>query len=151
PLGEETHRAVEQHWQRLTEGQPEQEAVVEVMSRRIEVSRSAGRAARFTFAELCERPLAARDYLALAGHFDTFLVEDVPQMDETRRNEAKRFILLIDTLYDRQRRLIVSADAPPDQLYTARTGREAFEFARTASRLIEMQGADWARKEVTFT
>src|SRR5690606_635973 len=137
--------AMDRAWARLAQGTPEAPAAVSVMGRAIEVRRSAGRAARFTFAELCGRPLAARDYIALADRFDVFVIEDVPVMDLSRRNEAKRFILLIDTLYDRGRRVVMSAAARPDMLYVARSGGEAFEFERTASRLFEMQRADWLR------
>jgi len=137
--------AMDRAWARLAQGTPEAPAAVSVMGRTIEVRRSAGRAARFTFAELCGRPLAARDYIALADRFDVFVIEDVPVMDLSRRNEAKRFILLIDTLYDRGRRVVMSAAARPDMLYVARSGGEAFEFERTASRLFEMQRADWPR------
>ena len=67
----------------------------------------------------------------------------MPVLAEGKRNEAKRFILLIDTLYDRHARLVVSAEAPPEELYAGKRGTEGFEFERTASRLIEMQGHDW--------
>jgi cell division protein ZapE len=88
-------------------------------------------------------PLGARDYLALAARFDSFVVDRVPVLGEDRRNEAKRFILLVDTLYDRRARLALSAAAAPDALYAGRTGTEAFEWARAASRLAEMQGTAW--------
>ncbi|WP_292327434.1 AFG1/ZapE family ATPase, partial [Mesorhizobium sp.] len=107
------------------------------------VPRAAGDAARFSFADLCERPLGARDFLAIAGRFSTIFIDHVPVLGEGKRNEAKRFILLIDTLYDHHTRLVVSADAPPPGLYTAKRGNEVFEFERTASRLIEMQGHEW--------
>jgi cell division protein ZapE len=144
PLDEQAARAVDEAWRSIAAGEEEKPATVTVKGRRIEVGRTAGRAARFEFDELCARPLAARDYLALAGRFDTFVIENVPPMDAAARNEAKRFILLIDTLYDRRRRLIMSAGAPPAGLYRAETGTEAFEFRRTASRLIEMQTEGWA-------
>ena len=83
------------------------------------------------------------DFLAIAGRFSTVFIDHVPVLGEGKRNEAKRFILLIDTLYDHHTRLVVSAEAPPPQLYTAKRGNEVFEFERTASRLIEMQSRDW--------
>jgi cell division protein ZapE len=107
------------------------------------VPRAAGDAARFSFADLCEKPLGARDYLAIAARYSTLFIDHVPVLDESRRNEAKRFILLVDVIYDQQLRLLISADAPPTGLYVGRTGTEAFEFDRTASRLIEMQSRDW--------
>ncbi|TIX69710.1 MAG: cell division protein ZapE [Mesorhizobium sp.] len=79
----------------------------------------------------------------VAGRFSTIFIDHVPVLGEGKRNEAKRFILLIDTLYDHHTRLVVSADAPPPGLYTAKRGNEVFEFERTASRLIEMQGHEW--------
>jgi cell division protein ZapE len=88
-------------------------------------------------------PLAARDYLALAARFDTLLVDHIPVMGQDRRNEAKRFILLVDTLYDNRVRLMASAESPPEALYAGRVGTESFEFVRTASRLTEMQSRDW--------
>ena len=105
--------------------------------------RAAGSAARLSFAELCERPLGARDYLALADAYDTLFVDRVPVLPEARRNEAKRFILLVDTIYDRKLRLVMSAEAAPEALYQGRRGNEAFEFQRTASRLVEMRSQTW--------
>ena len=93
--------------------------------------------------ELCEKPLGARDYLAIAARFDTLFLDHIPVMGQDRRNEAKRFILLVDTLYDNRVRLVASAEAAPEALYRGTTGVEVFEFARTASRLTEMQSREW--------
>ena len=114
-----------------------------VKGRHVAVPRAAGKAARFSFHDLCEMPLGARDYLAIAGKYDTIFIDRIPVLADGRRNEAKRLILLIDTLYDHRIRLVASAEAPPAALYAGRTGAEAFEFERTASRLIEMQGKEW--------
>jgi cell division protein ZapE len=92
---------------------------------------------------LCEKPLGARDYMAIARNYHTVFVENVPVLREGRRNEAKRFINLIDTLYDNRNRIVVSAEAEPQELYQAKTGVEVFEFDRTASRLIEMRSEEW--------
>ena len=116
---------------------------VMVKGRRVPVPLAQGAAARFSFADLCEKPLGARDYLAIAARYSTIFIDRVPVLAEGKRNEAKRFILLIDTLYDSHTRLVLTAEAAPDQLYADRKGTEAFEFARTASRLIEMQSRDW--------
>lgn len=110
-----------------------------VLGHKVHVPQAKGRVARFSFADLCEQPLGARDYLAIAEQFHTIVLDDIPLIDGARHNEAKRFIMLIDTLYDRHVKLIASAAAEPDQLYLGREGTEAFEFARTASRLIEMR------------
>lgn len=144
PLGEGADRLVDEAWKTATGGKEAHEEQLTVKGRTLEIPRAAGGAARFSFAELCERPLGARDYLAIAERYDTIFIDHVPVMDRARRNEAKRFILLIDTLYDHRIRLFLSAAAAPDRLYQAPSGTEAFEFQRTASRLHEMQSRDWA-------
>ncbi|MDP3897470.1 MAG: cell division protein ZapE [Mesorhizobium sp.] len=143
PLGDEADRLMDEAWATMTEGHAEAPSELAVMGRKVPVPRASGAAARFSFADLCDRPLAARDYLALAQRFDTVFIDGIPVMGDASRNQAKRFILLIDTLYDRHVRLVASAAAPPDRLYTGRSGTESFEFARTASRLIEMQSHEW--------
>jgi cell division protein ZapE len=127
----------------MTRGRPTAETALTVKGRQVVVPAAAGEAARFSFADLCEKPLGARDYLAIAGRFSTIFIDRVPVLGEGKRNEAKRFILLIDTLYDHHVRLVVSAEAAPAQLYVAKRGNEVFEFERTASRLAEMQSRDW--------
>ena len=131
--------AMDQAWRRLTGG--DRGAAHEVISkgRAIHVPRAARGVARFSFAGLCERPLGALDYLRLAREFHTLLIDHIPVMDFPRRNEAKRFITLIDTLYDQAVKLVASAEAEPDALYRASDGFEAIEFKRTASRLFEMR------------
>ena len=99
--------------------------------------------ARFGFADLCAQPLGASDYLAIAQVYHTVVLSQVPVMDDDRRNDAKRFITLIDIFYEQHVKIVVSAEAPPTALYTGRTGREAFEFERTGSRLIEMQSREY--------
>ncbi|MBZ9989829.1 cell division protein ZapE [Mesorhizobium sp. BH1-1-5] len=136
-------RALNDAWQAITQGQPAAEVTLTLKGRQLVVPRAVGDAARFSFADLCEKPLGARDYLAIAGRFSTVFIDHVPVLGEGKRNEAKRFILLIDTLYDHHMRLVMSAAAPPERLYTARRGTEVFEFERTASRLVEMQSRDW--------
>ncbi|BCM22448.1 cell division protein ZapE [Mesorhizobium sp. J8] len=136
-------RALDEAWKAMTHGQPTGEVTLTLKGRQLVVPRAAGDAARFSFADLCEKPLGARDYLAIAGRFSTIFIDHVPVLGEGKRNEAKRFILLIDTLYDHHMRLVMSAAAPPEGLYTAKRGTEVFEFERTASRLVEMQSRDW--------
>jgi len=143
PLGPGARRTMDETWAMVADGKQAGPAAIAVKGRKVEVPLAAGRAARFGFADLCEKPLAARDYLAIADDYDTILVDDIPVMQASQRNEAKRFILLVDTLYDRHRRLIASAAAAPDALYAGTTGTEAFEFARAASRLVEMQSKEW--------
>jgi cell division protein ZapE len=92
---------------------------------------------------LCEQPLGANDYLRLAREFHTLIVDNIPVMALPERNAAKRFIILIDALYDNAVKLIASASAEPPDLYLASDGYEAHEFKRTASRLIEMRSESY--------
>lgn len=147
PLGPDVERMMDEAWAAASAGLNEHKTEIALRGRIIEVPRAAHRAARFTFPQLCDAPLGAADYLAIADRFDTILIDGVPVLDQSRRNATKRFILLVDTLYDRGIRLIASAEASPDALYAGRSGTtEAFEFDRTTSRLIEMQSTDWLRK-----
>lgn len=137
--GEDAEAAMDLAWVRVTAGKQTAPAEVEVKGRKVAVPQAGGGAARFSFAGLCEQPLGASDYAAIAGRYHTVFVDQVPVMGQANRNAAKRFITLIDTFYDRKIRLFVSAEAAPDALYQATSGTEKFEFARTASRLNEMQ------------
>lgn len=139
PLTEKTERSMETIWTGLTQGSAQADAEFRIKGRKFMAKRAAGKSCWFTFDQLCRQPHGAADYLAIAERFDTVFIEGVPMMEAHMRNEAKRFILLIDTLYDKSLRTIVSADANPHALYLAASGREAFEFQRTISRLIEMQ------------
>lgn len=95
----------------------------------------------FSFKRLCEQPLWTADYLAIARHYHTVILVGVPKMGPERRNEAARFVALIDALYEYKVKLLIAADAEPQELYTAGDG--AFEFERTVSRLMEMQSEDY--------
>ena len=97
--------------------------------------------ARASFWDLCGRPLGPADYLAIAHAVRVLVIEDIPHLSAANYNEAKRFVTLIDALYEARVRLICSAAEEPERLYSEGTG--AFEFERTASRLREMQSADW--------
>ncbi len=109
----------------------------------VRVPKAAMGVARFSFDDLCAQPLAAADYLKIAHEFHTIILDRIPVMDYAHRNEAKRFIILIDTLYDHAVKLLASAQAQPDELYAATEGYEAQEFKRTASRLIEMRSQSY--------
>ncbi len=139
PANRAADAALDDAWRKLTGGHPAAPHDLIVKRRIVRVPRAAMGVARFSFHDLCEQPLAASDYLRIAHEFHTIVLDRIPVMDVSRRNEAKRFIILIDTLYDHAVKLVASAAAEPDRLYLAVDGYEAQEFKRTASRLIEMR------------
>ena len=144
PLSPEADAAMDAAWERLTDSKTGKPTSLPVLGREVIVPQAARGVARFGFDDLCARPLAGTDYLAVAQHFHTLLLDHIPTLSPEMRNEARRFILLIDTLYDEGVKLICSAAAPPDLLYPEGTGAEAFR--RTASRLAEMQSDDYLRR-----
>jgi cell division protein ZapE len=143
PPDDAAKAALDDAWQRLTAGVEGAPHDLMVKGRIVRVPKAAMGVARFAFDELCAQPLAASDYLRIAHEFHTLIIDDIPVMDFARRNEAKRFIILIDTLYDHAVKLLASAEAPPEQLYTGTEGYEANEFKRTASRLFEMRSQSY--------
>jgi len=138
PADKAADAALDKAWQKLTGGAAGKPQDVMVKGRKLHVPRAAHGVARFTFKQLCETPLGASDYLRLAHDFHTLIIDRIPVMQYEQRNAAKRFITLIDTLYDNCVKLVASADADPITLYQATEGVEMMEFKRTASRLIEM-------------
>jgi len=145
PLGADADHAMDMAWERLTSGATPQRCTLDVQGRELVVEREVAGVARFTFPELCARPLGAGDYLAIAGRFHTVLLDRVPKLSPDKRNEAKRFVTLIDALYEARTKLVMSADAEPDDLYPSGDG--AFEFERTASRLMEMRTHEYLAAE----
>lgn len=145
PLGPVSDHAMDEAWERLTNHAKGDQDTLTIKGRDLPIPRHAHGVARFSFAELCEQPLGAEDYLALAGRFHTLLIDNIPVMNAAKRNEAKRFITLIDALYDTRTKLIASADGEPTELYQASAGNEAFAFDRTSSRLIDMRSDDYLR------
>jgi len=137
PAGQPAHDALERAFAELTDEAPGESATLLVKGRSLVVPRAARSVAWFGFAELCERPLAAADYLAIAEHFAAVIVEGIPRLSPDQRDAARRFSILIDTLYEARTLLIASAAAPPEEIYAA--GDDSFKFQRTVSRLIEMQ------------
>jgi cell division protein ZapE len=135
--------ALDKAWGRMTGNAPCKPRDISIKGRILRVPCSAHGVARFSFTELCEKPLAASDYLRLAHDYHTLLVDRIPVMDYAERNAAKRFITLIDTLYDNAVKLMASAGADPVSLYAATEGDEANEFKRTSSRLIEMSSESY--------
>jgi cell division protein ZapE len=131
--------ALDESWRRLTNGHAGVSQILAVKGRTLRVPRAAMGVARFSFHDLCEQPLAAADYLKIAHEYHTIVLDRIPVIRAEQRNEAKRFIILIDTLYDNAVKLVASAAAEPDALYCGTDGYEALEFQRTSSRLIEMR------------
>jgi len=125
----------------LSDGIPPEPEIFDVQGRTLTIERTARGVAMTTFDELCARALGPADYIALQAAFHTVILRDIPCMGPEMRNEAKRFVTLIDVLYEHRVNFICSAAAEPDELYTEGSG--AFEFTRTASRLKEMQGPEY--------
>lgn len=144
PITGETRAAFDALWAGQIDGGPEARAELRVLGRTVGFARAAGRRVRTTFAELCEAPLGAQDYLALVARFDTVFLEGVPALTPAQRNAARRFVALVDALYEAGTRLVALAEAEPEAIYPAGDG--AFEFERTASRLEEMRSAAWLRR-----
>lgn len=144
PLGLDADAALDAAWARLTDDAPPTPDYVLVQGRRVNVPAAAHQVARFTFNDLCRTALGPSDYLAIAAQFATVIIKDIPAMNEEMKDAARRFVTLVDALYEHRTALICSAAVPPTALYTGTEG--GFEFARTASRLIEMQAADYIRQ-----
>jgi cell division protein ZapE len=143
PANDGARRALDLAFRSLTGRENGEPMTLRVKGHPLEIPQAAAGVARFDFADLCDKPLGASDYLALARDFHTIIVDRIPAMTVERRNEAKRFITLIDALYDHRVKLLASAEAEAPELYRAETGREAFEFDRTVSRLIEMRSQEY--------
>jgi len=135
--------ALDRAWHQLTRGRTGETQELPLKGRSVRVPRAAMGVARFSFSDLCEQPLGAADYLRIAREYHTIILDHVPVMTFETRNAAKRFIILIDTLYDLNVKLIASAEAEPDGLYRGDEGFEVLEFRRTASRLVEMRSRDY--------
>ncbi|MFH1341063.1 MAG: cell division protein ZapE [Pseudomonadota bacterium] len=143
PADRAAAEALDKAWVRMTGKAPCRPRDIAIKGRILHVPCSAHGVARFSFPDLCEKPLAASDYLRLAHDYHTIMIDRIPAMDYADRNAAKRFITLIDTLYDNAVKLMASAEADPLSLYAATEGQEANEFKRTSSRLIEMSSESY--------
>ena len=143
PANTKADAALDDAWRHLAGEYAGSQHELVVKGHIVRVPKAAMGVARFSFDDLCAQPLAAADYLKIAHEFHTVVLDHIPVMDFSRRNEAKRFIILIDTLYDHAVKLLASAQAPPDELYRGTEGYEAQEFKRTASRLIEMRSQSY--------
>lgn len=143
PIGPKADAALDAAFLALTGHDRGEPFEIELLGRHLDVPQAIDGVARFDFDALCRRPLGASDYLKIAQRFHTIIIDRIPALAESERNEAKRFIILIDALYDMRVKLIASAAGEPNTLYAGADGAEAFEFARTASRLYEMRSADY--------
>jgi cell division protein ZapE len=143
PADDDAKAALDKAWTRMTGNAPCKPRDISIKGRILHVPCSSHGVARFGFADICQKPLAASDYLRLAHDYHTILIDRIPVMDYAERNAAKRFISLIDTLYDNAVKLMASAAANPVSLYLASEGDEANEFKRTSSRLIEMSSESY--------
>ena len=143
PLNDASAAQFDELWKTIISGEQPQKLELTIKGRQVDVPMAALGAARFTFSELCEKPLGATDYLKIAQSFHTLFIEGIPNFTAEKRNEAKRFINLIDTLYDAGVKIVVTADGPPTELNAGLREVEAFEFDRTVSRLIEMQSDEY--------
>ncbi len=139
PLGPEADAFIRESFASLTQHAHPTLLTLSVQGRVLPVREAVENIALFSFAELCETPLGAADYIALSERFATIIIQNIPKLTPEKRNEAKRFVTLIDALYEHQVTLLCSAEVPAQELYTEGSG--AFEFQRTVSRLIEMQSA----------
>ncbi|SEP06778.1 cell division protein ZapE [Salinihabitans flavidus] len=141
--GTEARAVMREIWEDLAGG-PGEPLVLTVNGRKVEVPEYRNGVGRARFFDLCGRMLGPADYLAIAQALRVLVLEDIPRLSRNNFNEAKRFVTLIDALYEAKVRLICSAAAEPEMLYVE--GEGSFEFERTASRLREMQSADWANQ-----
>jgi cell division protein ZapE len=143
PADQAAADALDKAWVKMTGNAPCKPRDIAIKGRILHVPCSAHGVARFSFADVCEKPLAASDYLRLAHDYHTIMIDRIPAMEYADRNAAKRFITLIDTLYDNAVKLMASAETDPLSLYAATEGHEANEFKRTSSRLIEMSSESY--------
>ncbi len=144
PLGPQADAALDRAWSHVTEEAAPATEKMTVLGHTLLIPCATQHAARFSFDQICGRPLAAADYLAIARRFDYVVIGNIPALGPLRRDEARRFTVLIDTLYDENVKLVCSAAAPPNALYVDEDDLGAFR--RTASRLLEMQSRDYLRR-----
>jgi cell division protein ZapE len=141
PLSAKSTLALDRAWSLLTDEAEGRPMDLELLGRKLHVPEQARGVARFTFGDLCEAALGPADFLAIARAFHTVMIDGIPTLSPARRNEAKRFVTLVDTLYEAKVKLMATAEAPPETLYPEGDG--AFEFQRCVSRLNEMQSEDY--------
>jgi len=143
PISSVTEKELDALFVELTDYALPRSETLEVKGRKIEVACVARNVARFSFAQLCEQPLGAEDYIKIASSYSTVFLEGIPKMGYDRRNEIKRLMNLIDALYEAGTHVVISAEVQPDMLYHGHD--HSFEFDRTVSRLIEMQSENYLK------
>ncbi|MFN3401593.1 MAG: cell division protein ZapE, partial [Ferrovibrio sp.] len=141
PISAKSTLALDHAWNLLTDDAEGEPAEIELLGRKLMVPLQSRGVARFRFDELCEQPLGPADFLAIAKNFHTVMIDNIPTLSPAKRNEAKRFVTLVDALYEAKANLLATADAPPETLYPE--GEGAFEFQRCVSRLNEMQSEEY--------
>lgn len=145
PLGAEADAAMDEAFTLAVAHQEVAPITLTVRGHNFHVPHASETVARFTFDDLCAKPLGAADYIELARRYGTIFIDHVPTLDFSKRNEAKRFIILIDVLYDNGNSLFLSAANGPDEIYQVPAGLKIGEFSRASSRLVEMTGAEWLK------
>ena len=145
PLGEEASKALDEAWRLLTRQAKTETTKLIVQGRELSFEQTARGVLRSDFQSLCEENRGPADYLTIAQAFHTLILEDVPQMGPESRNAAKRFVTLVDALYETRTKLIMSAEVEPAALYDRGDG--AFEFERTVSRLMEMRTEEYLSQQ----
>jgi cell division protein ZapE len=144
PVGKEADQFIKHSFEELTNGLKPVRQTLQVLGRKLVIDKTYGDIAWCSFKDLCETPLGSADYLEIASEFSTLLLENIPQMNKEKRNEARRFVTLIDALYEHRVKLVCTAEVSPQELYL--DGDGSFEFQRTVSRLIEMQSDSYLSK-----
>ena len=145
PLDAHAREFVQQSYNEFTNFAALQTGFLQVLGRKVTLSSVQGDIALTSFKELCMQPLGSADYTEIAREFSTLIIADIPKLSADKRNEAKRFMILIDALYEHKVKLICTAEVPAQELYTKGDG--VFEFKRTVSRLIEMQSEGYLRSK----
>lgn len=143
PADREAQQQIDEVWRKLAGREGGAPTELSYRGRSIHIPFAGSGAARFDFADLCRQPLGAADFVQIAHNFHTVVIEDIPVMSPDQRNEAKRFILLVDAFYDNAVKLVASAAAERQDIYQGDGTVEAAEFKRTISRLIEMGSTDY--------
>ena len=141
PLNDLSEKSIDKMFKKFSNGLPYSEKILFIKGRELKIEKQALGCARFEFSDLCGKPLGAEDFLSIAKEFDIIFIENIPKLASEKRNEAKRFISLIDALYDNKNKVFISADGEPEELYTK--GDSKFEFQRCISRLHEMRSKEY--------